>query len=327
MTNTDKALKDLESLGKWVACTCQQSRSCSGWNLHMSISLVQSQINVIEPPPDPPLKSKLRQALFNCKSVKNKAPRASIPFICTTDNIFEFTAIFTNLVTYQLDVGAKFLTLWSLDTMISPLDRECTFFYQGCIFFPSLELVPIHDNRALEFAHPTRTLTFHPMSFWWSPYQSFLLNSSLVTWQQAHVSWYYLMEVLWTDQFVLVRNINPFFGDPNMDGNNPGLDNVQLHLQWTKCTFEVGNSVEITFGPHNGISGMLIAIADEMVTVMTINFASVSKDLHLMQLLLVDTVGSWALSYIRVMVFLPIILFWRWWFPWMRLRRFWHNQT
>ena len=68
-----------------------------------------------------------------------------------------------------------------------------------------------------------------------------------------------------------------------MDDNNLEVDNVQLHLQWTKHAFKVGNSVEITFGPHKGISGMLIAITDEMVTVMTTNFANVSKDLHLVQ--------------------------------------------
>ena len=68
-----------------------------------------------------------------------------------------------------------------------------------------------------------------------------------------------------------------------MDNNYLGLDNVQFHLQWTKHAFEVGNSVEITFGPHKGISGMLIAVTDKMVTVMTTNFADESKDLHLMQ--------------------------------------------
>ena len=71
--------------------------------------------------------------------------------------------------------------------------------------------------------------------------------------------------------------INPFLGYLNADNNNLGLNNVKLHLQWTKHAFKVGNSVEITFGAHKGIfSGMLVTVTDEMVTVMTTNFVDVS---------------------------------------------------
>ena len=70
--------------------------------------------------------------------------------------------------------------------------------------------------------------------------------------------------------------INPFLGYLNADNNNLGLNDVKLHLQWTKHAFKVGNSVEITFGAHKGISGMLVTVTDEMVTVMTTNFVDVS---------------------------------------------------
>lgn len=299
-TSAVKELRELREKMQFIKQDTSKRIATEISSYEHQLKSVQSRVDAIEPPPDPPLKSKPRQALFNCESVEKKAPGACIPFVYTTDDIFEFTgdiphcfdrpAILTNAVTHQPDVGAKFLTLWSLDTMISPLDGECAFFYQGRVFFRGLELVPIHDNRALEFAHPTvrdlepfiqcrfdgpRINRFFSTLHW--------RHGDKLTYGDDRVSWYYLMEVLWTDQSVRARKINSFFGDPNMDDNNPGLDDVQLHLQWTKRAFEVGDNVEITFGPHKGISGMLIAVTDEMVTVMTTNFADVSKDLHLVQ--------------------------------------------
>ena len=38
--------------------------------------------------------------------------------------------------------------------MVSTREGECVFFYQGHMFLHSLELIPIHNNRALEVAQP-----------------------------------------------------------------------------------------------------------------------------------------------------------------------------
>lgn len=47
-----------------------------------------------------------------------------------------------------------------------------------------------------------------------------------------------------------------------------GLNDVQLHLQWTKRDFRVGDYVEAMFGPEKGTCGMLTTVTDTMVTVL-----------------------------------------------------------
>ena len=83
-----------------------------------------------------------------------------------------------------------------------------------------------------------------------------------------------------------MRKINPFFGDPNLDSSTLGLNDMNLHLQWTKCTFNVGDSVKITFGPHNGVSGTITVVTDDTVTMMATNFVDVSKHFCLLSNLL-----------------------------------------
>ena len=78
----------------------------------------------------------------------------------------------------------------------------------------------------------------------------------------------YLREVLWKDLLVIARKINICFGDSGLDSNTLGLDDVQLHLQWTKCDFQVGDYVEAMFGLEKGTCGMLTAVTDATVTIL-----------------------------------------------------------
>lgn len=125
------------------------------------LELIQSCIDAIEPPSNPLHIQKPLPALFGCRSTSLKD---CLPFTYTGTDIFEFThdhpncfdrpTIVTNPETHEPSVGADFLTLWSLDTMPSAREGERMFFYQGCMFLRGLELVPIHDNRALEVFNP-----------------------------------------------------------------------------------------------------------------------------------------------------------------------------
>ena len=159
-------------------------------------------------------------------SAKSKPPGACIPFIYTTGDIFEYAsdiphhfnrpAILTNMVTHQPVVGANFLMLWSLNTMISPLDGECAFFCQGHVFFHSLELLPIHNNRALKFAHPTiQDLELFIQCCFDGPCINHLFSTlhwhhgNKLTYGDGCATWYYLNDIVWTDQSVRVEN-QPF---------------------------------------------------------------------------------------------------------------------
>ena len=190
-------------------------------------------------------------------------------------------------------VQTKSLTLWVLDTLLPPRESEKIYFYQGHIFFHSLELVPIHNNRALEVAFPTgEDLEPFVQSQFDGPHINCLLlahywnHGDKLMYSNKSGPWYYLCEVLWRDQTVRARKICTHFGDSNLGSSTSGLDNVQLHLLWTKHIFTVCNSVKITFSPHKGISGTLIAVRDETVIIMTTNFIEVSKNNHSYNILL-----------------------------------------
>lgn len=258
---------------------------------------IRSRIDAIPSPPDVSRRRRPPQALFDYGSVEKAAPGHCLPFTYTGEDIFEFAndlgscfdrpAIVTSATTHQPVVGANLQTLWSLDTIVSPLDNESIFFYQGRMFLRGLELVPIYDNRALEVAHPN-IQDLEP--FIQSQFDQLRINRlfSALHWQHGdkltynddRVTWYYLREVLWKDQTVRARKINPSFGDTNLDDGTSGLDDVNLHLRWTKRAFQVGDSVEVTFGPHKGMSGAITTVTDQMVTILTANFVEVSKAYH-----------------------------------------------
>ena len=122
---------------------------------------IRDGIDTIEPPSNPLHIQKPPPALFGCGSASLKN---CFPFTCTGTDIFKFThdhpncfdrlTIVSNPETCEPNVGADFLTPWLLDTMLSAREGEHIFFYQGRMFLWGLELVPIHNNRALETFHP-----------------------------------------------------------------------------------------------------------------------------------------------------------------------------
>ena len=254
------------------------------------LELIRSRIDAIEPPSNPPCIQRPLPALFGCGSTSLKD---CLPFAYTGTDIFEFThdhpncfdrpTIVTNPETHEPSVGADFLTPWSLDTMPSAREGERMFFYQGRMFLRGLELVPIHDNRALEVFNPN---VEHLIPFVQSHFDSPRIDHlfSVLHWKQGDRlsygnevgSWYYLHEVLWKDLLVIARKINICFGDSGLDSNTSGLDDVQLHLQWTKRDFRVGDYIEATFGPEKGTCGMLTAVTDATVTVLKTDCTDVS---------------------------------------------------
>ena len=87
--------------------------------------------------------------------------------------------------------------------MMMPLDKESVFFYQGHIFLRSLELSPIHNNRALEVAHPNvKDLEPFVQSQFDSPHINHLFST--LYWHHGNklifgddqIAWYYLREIL-----------------------------------------------------------------------------------------------------------------------------------
>ena len=166
---------------------------------------IRSSIDAIEPPSNPLCIQKPLPALFGCGSTSLKD---CLPFAYTGTDIFEFThdhpncfdrlTIVTNPETHEPSVGADFLTLWSLDTMPSAREGERMFFYQGRMFLQGLELVPIHDNRALEVFNPN---VEHLIPFVQSHFDSPQINClfSVLHWKQGDRlsygnevgSWYY----------------------------------------------------------------------------------------------------------------------------------------
>ena len=258
---------------------------------------IRSKIESIPSPPNPTQRRKPQSSLFDHESIGRISPGSCHHFTCTGDDLFEFTnefsncfdrsAIVTDPETHHPVVQTKSLTLWALDTLLSPRESEKIYFYQGRIFFRGLELVPIHNNRALEVAFPAvEDLKLFIQSQFDGPRINRLLlahywnHSDKLTYSNESGTWYYLREVLWRDQTVRARKICTRFGDSDLGSSTSGLDDVQLHLLWTKRVFTVGDSVEITFGPHKGISGTLITVRDETVIVMTTNFIEVSKNDH-----------------------------------------------
>ena len=159
--------------------------------------------------------------------------------------------------------------------MPSAREGECIFFYQGHMFLWGLELVPIHDNRALEVFNPN---VKHLIPFVQSHFDSPRIDClfSVLHWKQGDRlsygnkvgSWYYICEVLWKDLLVIVRKINICFGDSGLDSNMLGLNDVQLHLQWTKCDFRVSDYIEAMFGLEKGTCGMLTTVTDATVTIL-----------------------------------------------------------
>ena len=245
-------------------------------------------------PLPPPNKCKSKAALFDPEYVEKKAPGSCISFEYMTDDIFEFASefpacfnrptILTNPETLLPDVGSNSVTLWSLDTMMSSARAESVFFYNGRVFLCGLELIPIYDNRALEFANPSiEDLAPFVQSGFDRPRIDRLFSvhhwrrGDKLRYNDDHSCWYYLREILWNDLTVRVQKINPTFGDTSSGGSNSGLDDVQLHLHWTQRAFEVGDNVEITFGMHKGKSGMLSKLTAKTATVVCTDLSHVSS--------------------------------------------------
>ena len=290
-----KELESLQNETESIQQRASQRLAAANSSYEPQLASIRSKIEAIPSPPNLTQQRKPQAALFDHESVERTSPGSLHHFTYTGDDLFEFTdefpncfdrpAIVTDPETHQPVAGTKSLTLWVLDSMLSPLSLERIYFYQGRIFFRGLELVPIHDNRALEVAYPNvEDLEPFVQSQFDGPRINRLFSAlhwnhgDKLTHGDESDTWYYLREVVWRDQIVRARRINTCFGDPKLGSDVSGLDDVQLHLRWTKHFFSPGDNVEITFGPHKGISGTLITVTNEMVIVMTTNFIDVSKD-------------------------------------------------
>ena len=299
MGDNTKARQDLERVLTWASSLHKSSikQELEGlqneaWSIqqHASERLVAANasqesllesiwahIAGIQSPENPAQRRKPLPALFDYENVESISPGSCHHFMYTGDNTFEFTndfpfcfdrpAIVTDPHTHQPVVESKSVTLWTLDSVISPLNGECIFFFKGCTFLHGLELIPVHDNRALEIAHPnTQKLKPFVKSKFDSPCINCLFSAlhwtrgDKLTYADEHGPWYYLWEILWKDQSIRAMKINPNFRDWDLDSSASGLNNVQLHLQWTKRVFTVCDLVEVTFGPHKGNCGTLTVV-------------------------------------------------------------------
>lgn len=154
---------------------------------------------MIELPPDLPLKSKLRQALFNCESVEKKSTRGLHPLCIYNRQYFRIYWQYSSLFWHTGDPHQCSHPLTGCGSQISNIvvtwHNDIPFRWRVCLFLSRLCVLPWSGTCSYPWQqsigvctpHGPGPQTFHPMSFWWSPHQSFLLNSSLVTWWQAHV--------------------------------------------------------------------------------------------------------------------------------------------
>ena len=206
-------LKDLDNEALSIRQRASERLATATASYEPQLESIRSRIDAIESPSNPPHRQKPLPALFGYESVSLEG---CLPFTYTGTDIFEFThdhpncfdspTIVTNSETHEPCVGAHFLTPWSLDTMVSAREGECMFFYQGCMFLCGLELVPIHNNRALEVAQPN---VEDLIPFVQSQFDSPRIDSlfSVLHWKHGDKlsygdevgSWYYLCEVLWKD--------------------------------------------------------------------------------------------------------------------------------
>lgn len=269
----------------------------------VQLSSLQSRIDATVSPPVSN-KRKPKAALFDPEDVEKQAPGTCIPFEYTTDEVFEFAnefptcfdrpTILTDLETLLPDVGSSSMTLWSLDTMMSSARQERVYFYQGRVFLRGLELLPIYDNRAVEFANPTleglapfvqsgfdrpridRLFSAHHWQLGDKLRCNWIVEGEL--WYTDDEScWYYLREIVWNDLAVRARKIDTHFGYSGPRDINSGLNDVMLPLHWTQRVFEVGDDVEITFGMHKGKSGALSEVTAKTVTVVCTDLTHVSS--------------------------------------------------
>lgn len=261
------------------------------------LELIRSRIEEIPPLPQlPGHQHRPRPALFDFETVEAILPGSCHYFQYTGEDIFEFLGSFpdalrrativTNPISHQPEVGFKDLTYWSLDTPLIPQAHERIFFCKGRIFFRGLELVPIHDNRSLEVAAPTAQ-ELEP--FVQSQFDGPRINRlfSALHWNHGDKLlygadsqpglWYYLRELRLMDLSVRARKIDARFVDRDPNDATSGLEDVELHLQWTQRAFAVGDSVEVIIGPHRGESGIVGDVNSETISVMAADHTEVSE--------------------------------------------------